>query len=1345
MAEITINMPDGTQTTGVVSDLALEKTQEQMLEIMKKNFPKDVFKSMEKSMTDALDVAKETAKETKKSQSEADKDREAQLAALKQLADSGAEFTVDQDAIDRYNLAMAKGEKIFTTAYTAIVGFTGAVIAAAGIALGAFVKGFLDVGKELNTLAGVGVGFREMGDSAMTATQSMAKLSSKGINAAAMLENFSNVVASTGKGAFTQMTSAFMDATNAGVDLGMSLEDAVNRYGNELSVRQKLGALDNATAAGRAEANKQIRTNIYRQQQYSRALGVSTETLAEFSKSILMNTPVLTATLIRFSNDVRGKVTAGITDFASAMRGMGGEEGGQIAAAFTEAASMGAMGFSEEMTGYVRAVPSLAGPMNEYIHAIQNGTLSQEQAAEMGNQITMSLGNLSQAEKNRVFALARAGDSQAVSMAKAISQFEQTESRLKDINSNLSMEGVQTGTNTFNKILKEVTGMFDAFKYSFFAGVGSTDRFTDALKDAQGIIFDALGSAFKEMGGVGDMFSDLSGGAESFGEKVAEHLPKLITGVAEFIAGMIEFVPALVNGFKSFFSVLGTIGSIIKIALLPVTLAFKFLSGVVEGIMIPFKMIGALFGGLWSIVSGFFGLLGDGISAIADKFSGFGVVIDIIKYPFVQLGKLLGWFGGLLSDTGGSVVGTLGKLAGIVGVVLLAMKAFGSGIPSMLADMGKNLLSGLGNTLKSVGGVLSKGLSKITGGISDKVGGFVKSKLPGASKGGASPADDMGAKAMAKAGKASQSFTKTLANGMKDIGKGIADLFTNLAKGVSNSLTTLAKGLSNTVSTLASGISKSISVLAKGLGDAGKGIGKGIGSLLQGTLSGLGKGLAALGNPKALLGSAALVVISGALFISAKAFEVFGNLAWEDVAKGFVALGGLAVVASVLGLALPFIIPGAIAIGALGVALIPFAIAANIAAPAIETLFNGLASIKDVPISSMLALGPALIGMSVGMAALSAGGLISGLVDGLGKLVGADSPFDKIAKIGNAAPAIVEMAEVMSDMGTTVDTFNKSMKGLDSSSVKSHFVIMAEGINTLNEAMNELSMVDLLKLSVMKSVEPKPEEKETAKPTIVKTAMEQDPAGETGKLTAMKVPTKALDNVAVAAKQPLPKQSGQLFDANNAKYNIKMMQFMTEDMESFNKYQEELNAAKAKIQKDVEASGGGRDDVKMAMQKVKADLTTKYAPEMAAAGALTVFDKDTNEDITKKVIPSVEPDKTKEETTQREHIGRTIGAKEEKLKKSAPAQSNEPAEITPVTATPVQDMEPEKPTPAKMEVPQFLARPDENSKNTGSKAGEVDSPDQKNTLLAELLSETKTQNKLLKQQLGVSKNMADQI
>ena len=40
--------------------------------------------------------------------------------------------------------------------------------------------------------------------------------------------------------------------------------------------------------------------------------------------------------------------------------------------------------------------------MNEYIAAVQSGTLSQEQAQDMVTDLTMSLGNLSAGEKARV-------------------------------------------------------------------------------------------------------------------------------------------------------------------------------------------------------------------------------------------------------------------------------------------------------------------------------------------------------------------------------------------------------------------------------------------------------------------------------------------------------------------------------------------------------------------------------------------------------------------------------------------------------------------------------------------------------------------------------------------------------------------------------------------------------------------------------------------------------------------------------------------------------------------------------------------------------------------------------
>ena len=146
-----------------------------------------------------------------------------------------------------------------------------------------------------------------------------------------------------------------MDATDSGIELGMSLDDSVERMGAELSKRQAMGVLD---GMNQARMQKQITRSIKTQQEYASVLGESVDNLVAFTDQLITQTPVLTSSLLRFDKELRGNVIAGITDFGSTMRAMGGEEGGQIAQAMTEAAASGAMGFSDSMTGYVRALPS---------------------------------------------------------------------------------------------------------------------------------------------------------------------------------------------------------------------------------------------------------------------------------------------------------------------------------------------------------------------------------------------------------------------------------------------------------------------------------------------------------------------------------------------------------------------------------------------------------------------------------------------------------------------------------------------------------------------------------------------------------------------------------------------------------------------------------------------------------------------------------------------------------------------------------------------------------------------------------------------------------------------------
>ena len=1020
-------------------------------------------------------------------------------------------------SLDGFNKGAAIGEKVFVGMYntvtSAIQGATAAIVLYGGI----LVDTFVGLGSELNELTKVGAGFTDgLSRGGMSATDAMVQLSGMGIDAANTMKNMSGIMQTMNKKAFVGLVDSFMDATNSGVELGMSLDDSVERMGAELAKRQQMGVLD---GMNQARMQKQITRSIKTQQKYASVLGESVDNLVAFTDSLITQTPVLTSSLLRFDKELRGKVIAGITDFGSTMRAMGGEEGGQIAAAMTEAAASGAMGFSESMTGYIRALPSLAGPMKDYITQIKNGTLSQEEAEQMALDMTSQLGNLSKAEKQRVFLLDRAGDAQAGSMAKAIIQFEASEKKLKAISKDLTMEGIQKGTNTLTAIMKGLTGTFEAVKTSFLQGFGNIANggadLGETFKKVKKIVSESIGKAMEGFGLAGGAFDNLTDAGTSLGNELGKRLPEYLEKFAKFVGKAIEALPGIWEGIKSFISgvktVFGILSTAVSIAMLPV----KLIGGVVQGvagtlqfgwdllvsvfkmvnaagsvivdlIMLPFKAVGATGGALLdlimmpfkavasvgssilNLVMSPFRAVGDGISTagemitgpftsfgdfmkgifnkISGAFSFFGGLLsplfDAVRMPFDWLGKTLSptfdkivapfsYLGSKISEfaevfTGGGLISTIGKVAGAAGVLLVSMKALGVGMPKMLSGLADKITGGA---------------KKVAGGLKDKIMG----KKDAADVGG-----------MDKVGKKAGNLTKSIGQGMKNISKGIGDMLNNLSKGIGSV----------------------ISNLSKSVGKAGAALGKGLGDMVGGALKGLGKGLTALGNPKALLGTVVLAALGGAMFVAGKAFQQFADINWAGVGAGALALGVLGVAAALIAPISPLLITGALAIGALGLALVPFAYAVSLAAPAMVELMGSFKLLNEVDPKNVLLLGPALVSLAAGMAAFSAGGLISGVLDGLGSLFGSESPFDKLAKIGAAAPAINEMTSNMNSFGTTVETFNDAMTQLDGAAISGEFNKMAEGIDTLNASMAEISLVSIMKMAAMKSFGPVQQEQE---------------------------------------------------------------------------------------------------------------------------------------------------------------------------------------------------------------------------------------------------------------------------
>ncbi len=525
-------------------------------------------------------------------------------------------------SLDGFNKGAAMGEAIFVSAYGAISSAIKGISASIVLYGGILIDTFVGLGSELNELTKVGAGFTDsLSRGGMSAVDAMGELSAMGIDAANTMKNMSGIMQTMNKKAFVGLVDSFMDATDSGVELGMSLDDSVERMGAELAKRQQMGVLD---GMNQARMQKQITRSIKTQQKYASVLGESVDNIVAFTDSLITQTPVLTSSLLRFDKELRGKVIAGITDFGSTMRAMGGEEGGQIAAAMTEAAASGAMGFSESMTGYVRALPSLAGPMNDYIKQIKNGTLSQEDAEQMALDMTSQLGNLSAAEKNRVFLLDRAGDAQASSMAKAIIQFEASAKKLKGLGADLSMDGVQTGTNTLTRIMKEISGAFESIKLGFLGGLGNavgdlgklggkTGTLTKAFKDAQDIIskalFPAIAEIFPSFQAAGDGVKGLAGGAKGLGETFGKNLIPMISKgakkIAEFITRLPEIIESVKSGVKSFINVMKTVGSILGTIFGVISGAITIATSAFNALFSPIDAVASLFTKVDGQASGF--------------------------------------------------------------------------------------------------------------------------------------------------------------------------------------------------------------------------------------------------------------------------------------------------------------------------------------------------------------------------------------------------------------------------------------------------------------------------------------------------------------------------------------------------------------------------------------------------------------------------------------------------------------------------------------------------------------------------------------------------------------------
>ena len=459
----------------------------------------------------------------------------------------------------------------------------GSAIAILGTAITAVTAKVVQLGNSFNELSQSGLALE--GSTALN----IARMNELGLSTSdatkTMLEN-SLVFRSMGSTVVPEVIETFLNLTDQGGDLGLALGDSIDLIMQEFSMRANLVNLGRLDATQRGQAIKRIAEVNRNQLDYSRALGVSTDAMRDFADQVIGNNQMLLSNIIRLPNDVRMELATGLTDFISGMRAMGGEAGGEIGAAVLEAASMGAIGFSDAAFEFVKVLPSLSDNMQDVIEQFNSGVISGREAAMS---FTNELGNLSEAEKNRVFLLARAGDEQAKAMASAIQQFEISAENMKK--QGTTIENVQKGFNAFNAVVDKVKGMFSAafnnFMDGFGAGAGEMADF------AQGIA-NAFQPLMASLFGLDSGMGSTSEGMKNLGFNVAKGLTDKIKAFALFLAESIEYARGYFKQLEGD-SIGAKIGSLMK------DIGEAFLTGITD--LIPWGKVALIVGGLVGVAA----------------------------------------------------------------------------------------------------------------------------------------------------------------------------------------------------------------------------------------------------------------------------------------------------------------------------------------------------------------------------------------------------------------------------------------------------------------------------------------------------------------------------------------------------------------------------------------------------------------------------------------------------------------------------------------------------------------------------------------------------------------------
>lgn len=438
MANFQIQDAEGNNTTVTIPDFALDSTNQLMLANIKQ-----LVKGNKATIDSLKDVVNNSSEANR-----GNKD------ANKKQADATKKLT---EETRKNRTSMSQNFKNMTTSIGKTTGGLFGTLAKGVIALGSVITGvattrFVTLGQALTELTKQGLSQRDVTITTITSLNQLGFSTNEAVQA--MLNSSRAFAVNTD--AVLGGISALQSSSRYGQELGMTLNEVNEVAINELNLRSRLMNMTGLTVAQQNVMNKNIARTAKVQVEYSQALGVSTDTIRTFVQTLIEDNGYFSASLLRLGADQRESTVAGVEQFASIMRATGGEVGGEIAAAVLEAAQGGAIGFSDAAVDMIAVLPRLAGTFNTAIKEFDDGFSNGAQVAE---QLTSELANLSDSERERIFLLARSGDEQAKSLARAVVSAENAAKKMANLG--LNIDDAQKAMLAFTSVTQRFSGMFD--------------------------------------------------------------------------------------------------------------------------------------------------------------------------------------------------------------------------------------------------------------------------------------------------------------------------------------------------------------------------------------------------------------------------------------------------------------------------------------------------------------------------------------------------------------------------------------------------------------------------------------------------------------------------------------------------------------------------------------------------------------------------------------------------------------------------------------------------------------------------------------------------------------------